>query len=94
MCVSKLINLQNKECIGTCKEDGADIETQKTICHSGQNYENMEVSKLKEEVKKLRMMAITVASKLHDLAEEGLPQRWQEIPIIAQEAYDIHKSYY
>ena len=52
------------------------------------------LEELKEEVKKLRMMAINTATKLHDLAEEGLPEKWEEIPKVAEEAYRVHRSYY
>lgn len=52
------------------------------------------LEELKNEVKRLRMIAVNTATKLHDLAEEGLPNRWQEIPIVAQEAYEAHKKYF
>lgn len=85
----------NNTCVGACKEEGVDIETQKEKCHSEEEiYRNMSLEELKEEVKRLRMAAVNTATKLHDLAEEGLPNRWQEIPTVAQEAYEVHKTYF
>lgn len=78
-------------CVGTCKETELSTIKQQTL---EEGYENMDLDKLKEEVKKLRMMAVKAASELHDLAEEGLPNRWKDIPSVSQKVYEIHKTYY
>ncbi|ADC89068.1 protein of unknown function DUF683 [Thermocrinis albus DSM 14484] len=79
MCVSKLSLDMNME------REREDLESV---------YSKMSLEELKEEVKKLRMMAVQSATKLHDLAEEGLPNRWREIPSVAKEAYEIHRKYF
>lgn len=71
--------LIENNCAGACKKE---------------RFRAMSVDELKEEVKKLRMHAVKSATALHDLAEEGLPHRWEEIPKVAQEAYEVHKLYY
>ena len=92
MCTSKVVF--KNDCIGAC-EKGADVEVQRAVCHTDEErYRSLSLEELKEEVKKLRMMAINTATKLHDLAEEGLHEKWEEIPKVAEEAYRVHRSYY
>lgn len=92
MCVSRVV--LEDSCVGACKE-GAEPELQRSLCHSEEErYMGMSLEELKEEVKRLRMMAVKSATALHDLAEEGLPNRWQEIPEVAQQAYEVHRSYF
>ncbi len=92
MCTSKVVF--KNSCIGAC-EEGADVNAQRTVCHTEEEkYRSLSLEELKDEVKKLKMMAINTATKLHDLAEEGLPGKWEEIPQVAEEAYRVHRSYY
>lgn len=46
-----------------------------------------DVETLKAEVKKLNARAMQLKMDLHDLSEE-LPQNWQSILSVAQQAYD------
>jgi hypothetical protein len=79
-------------CVGACKEAGTD---NKSVCHSEEErFMAMSLEELREEVKKLRMLAVKAANMLHDLAEEGLPHRWQDIPKVSEEAYRIHELYH
>ena len=43
----------------------------------------------KGEIKKLAYQAVQAKMNLHDLAED-LPTNWQQIPAIAQRAYEIY----
>ncbi|MFN3813652.1 MAG: CCE_0567 family metalloprotein [Aquificaceae bacterium] len=92
MCTSKVVFKSG--CVGAC-EEGADVETQRTLCHTEEEkYRGLNLEQLKDEVKKLKMAAVSAAAKLHDLAEEGLPEKWEDIPKVAEEVYKVHKSYY
>ncbi len=92
MCTNVIFE-QKSVCVGACLEEGTDIESQKNICHPEKKYEVMSKEDLKEEVKRLRMQAMASATELHDLAEEGLPNRWEDIPTVAEKAYKLHKEY-
>jgi hypothetical protein len=50
-----------------------------------------ELKKLDKEVKRLKRIASEWAAQLHDLVEERLPAAYEEIPGIAQSAYDACK---
>ncbi|GBC87964.1 hypothetical protein HRbin13_00076 [bacterium HR13] len=92
MCDQRI--LMEKSCAGDCKE-GADVSIQMSICHpEEERLRSMSLEELKEEVKKLRMLAVKSATTLHDLAEEGLPHRWEEIPKVAQDVYEVHRLYH
>ncbi|WP_340695484.1 CCE_0567 family metalloprotein [Hydrogenobacter thermophilus] len=92
MCEQKIVI---DGCTGACKESDTDIEAQRSLCHSqDERFRSISLEELKEEVKRLRMLAVKSATELHDLAEEGLPHRWEEIPKVSQEVYKIHLLYH
>lgn len=92
MCEQKIVI---DSCAGACKESGTDMEVQRSLCHSeDERFRSMSLEGLKEEVKRLRMLAVKSATELHDLAEEGLPHRWEEIPKVSQEVYKIHSLHH
>jgi|GEM_PF-1719379 hypothetical protein len=93
MCTNVIFE-QKSSCVGACTQEGTDKDLQREICHPEKKYESMSKDELKEEVKKLRMQAMACATELHDLAEEGLPNRWEDIPKVAEKAYKIHKEYF
>jgi len=46
---------------------------------------------LKAEIRKLSSQAVTAKMDLHDLAED-LPINWEQVPAIAQRAYEIYRE--
>jgi hypothetical protein len=46
---------------------------------------------LRAEVKKLSTQAVQAKLNLHDLAED-LPTNWEQIPAIAQRAFEVHRE--
>ncbi|PYF04190.1 hypothetical protein BJ122_104170 [Rhodopseudomonas faecalis] len=50
-----------------------------------------DIDTLKAEIKKLSARATTMKMNLHDLSEE-LPVSWQNIPDVAQQAYDAYQA--
>jgi hypothetical protein len=47
-----------------------------------------EIKSLEKAVKKAKRIASERASELHDLVEDRLPAAYEEIPAVAQAAYD------
>ncbi len=89
MCTESQVIMLEKTCKGTCEDKGAKVGN----CHS-KDFTEMSADELKERVKSLRMKAMEMATKLHDLAEEKLPDGWREIPEIAEQAYIAHRDYF
>lgn len=52
---------------------------------------NTDVEGLKAEIKKLNARATQAKMNLHDLSEE-LPVNWEQIPQVAQQAFDAYQS--
>ena len=52
-----------------------------------------ELKNLDKEVKRLKRIAGEPAAQLHDLVEERLPARYEEIPDIAQSTYAACKAW-
>jgi len=52
-----------------------------------------ELKKLEKTVKRNKRIASEKASELHDLVEDRLPAAYQEIPEIAQAAFDACKAW-
>ena len=52
-----------------------------------------ELKALEKAVKKAKRIASERASELHDLVEDRLPAAYEEIPIIAQTAYDACQAW-
>ncbi|PWC36167.1 CCE_0567 family metalloprotein [Azospirillum sp. TSO35-2] len=50
-----------------------------------------DIDALKDEIKKLNARATQKKMDLHDLSEE-LPQNWQSILTVAQEAFDAYRT--
>ncbi len=50
-----------------------------------------DIDALKDEIKKLNARATQKKMDLHDLSED-LPQGWQNILTVAQEAYDAYRT--
>ena len=46
---------------------------------------------IKAEVKKLSSQAVQAKLNLHDLAED-LPVNWEQIPAVAQRAFDLYQE--
>ncbi len=51
----------------------------------------MDTDALKAEVKKLNARATQAKMDLHDLSEE-LPTNWEQIPDVAQRAFDAYRE--
>jgi hypothetical protein len=51
----------------------------------------VDLEALKKEVKKLNARATNLKMNLHDLAED-LPIGWEQIPEVAEQAYQAYKS--
>lgn len=52
-----------------------------------------ELKTLDQEVRRLKRVAGEWAAKLHDLAEERLPAAFEELPALAQAAYDACRAW-
>jgi hypothetical protein len=52
-----------------------------------------ELKALDKEVKKLKRISSEWASQLHDLVEDGLPARYEEIHGISQSTYDACQAW-
>ncbi len=52
-----------------------------------------EIAALEKAVRKAKRIASERASELHDLVEERLPAAYEEIPGIAQAAYDACRAW-
>ena len=52
-----------------------------------------ELKELEKEVRRLKRIASEHASQLHDLVEDRLPAAYEEIPAIAQAAYDACRAW-
>lgn len=52
-----------------------------------------EIKALDKEVKKLKRISSEWASKLHDLVEDGLPARYEEIHGISQSTYEACQAW-
>ena len=50
-----------------------------------------DVDTLKAEIKKLNARATQAKMNLHDLSEE-LPVNWEQIPQVAQQAFDAYQA--
>ena len=46
---------------------------------------------VKAEIKKLSSLAVQAKMDLHDLAED-LPINWEQIPLVAQRAYETYRE--
>ncbi len=52
-----------------------------------------ELKVLEKEVRKLKRISQEWASQLHDLVEDRLPAGYQELPAMAQSAFDACKAW-
>lgn len=68
-------------CMGACRQEGADREEQRSICHGDQ------LEQLKARVKRINSEAGQLKMDLHDLAED-LPNGWEQILEVARKTYD------
>ena len=60
---------------------------------SAETSELLQAESAAREVKKLKRIASEWAGRMHDLAEEGLPSCYEDIPSIAQSTYDACKAW-
>ena len=52
-----------------------------------------DIKELEKAVKKAKRIASERASELHDLVEDRLPAAYEEIPVIAQAAYEACREW-